>query len=87
MEPETRKLGLRPLFVVAAVIAVAVTVWAAGALAAGGGSTSSDSPADSSASFIQAREDGQPPSREDCPEGRGGGGAPERGDGSGSPDL
>jgi hypothetical protein len=92
MEEEARKLDLRPLLVVAAVVGVVLTMWAAGAFAAGGSSSPSDS-TDSAPSFIQNEEDPQPRTREDCPEGRGGGrggpgGAPEgNSDGSGSPSL
>ena len=95
MEAEARKLDLRPLLVVAAVVAVALTMWAAGAFAAGGSSSPNDSTGSTPSPFIQ-EEDGQPPTREDCPEDRGGGragpsdgnGAPEgNSDGSGSPEL
>jgi hypothetical protein len=91
---EARKVDLRPLLAVAAVVAVIATLWAAGAFAAGGSSLSSDSPA-----FVQDGQDEQAPSREDCPEDRGGSGGGGQGpsdgdgapqgdsDGSGSPDL
>jgi hypothetical protein len=90
MEEEARKLDLRPLLVVAAVVGVVLTMWAAGAFAAGGSSSPNERNAPS---FIQNEEDAQPRTREDCPEGRGGGrggpgGAPEgNSDGSGSPSL
>lgn len=91
MGEETRKLDLRPLLAVAAVVVLALTMWAAGAFAAGGSgsSPSSDVPAVvADNSFAQERDQGQAPSREDCPEDGGGGGtAPEGSDGSGSPDL
>jgi hypothetical protein len=92
MEEEARKLDLRPLLVVAAVVGVVLTLWAAGAFAAGGSSSPNDSMGNAP-SFIQNEEDGQPRTREDCPEGRGGSrggpnGAPEgNSDGSGSPSL
>jgi hypothetical protein len=91
MEEEARKLDLRPLLAVAGVVAVVLTMWAAGAFAAGGSSSPNDR---NTPSFIQNEEDGQQPrTREDCPEGRGDdrggpGGAPEGNpDGSGSPSL
>lgn len=88
---EARKLDLRPLLAVAALVAVVVTMWAAGAFAAGGSTPSSDSPGSEPAPFIQT-EDEQAPPREDCPKDRGGGGgdgAAHEGDtgGSGSPAL
>jgi hypothetical protein len=93
MEEEARKLDLRPLLVVAGVVAVVLTMWAAGAFAAGGSSSPTDSTGNTP-SFIQNEEEGQQPrTREDCPEGRGGDrggqeGAPEgTPDGSGSPSL
>ena len=90
MGEETRKLDLRPLFAVAAaVVVLALTMWATGAFAAGGSSPSSDVPAvGADNSFVQDGDRGQAPSREDCPEDGGGGGtAPEGSGGSGSPDL
>lgn len=96
---EARKVDLRPLLAVAAVVAVIATLWAAGAFAAGGSSLSSDSPANVPPAFVQDGQDEQAPSREDCPEDRGGSGgggqSPSDGDGapqgdsdgSGSPDL
>jgi hypothetical protein len=92
---EARKLDLRPLLTVGAVVAVAAVLllWATGAFAAGG-SSSNDSTGNAPA-LIQ--DNGQAPSRDDCPEGRGGSGGagPSEGfgapqgnsDGSGSPDL
>ena len=98
MEEEARKLDLRPLLVVAGVVAVVLTMWAAGAFAAGGSSSPNDSTGSTQSPFIQNEEDGQAPTREDCPEDRGGGGggsgpsdgpgAPDgNSDGSGSPEL
>jgi hypothetical protein len=95
---ESRKVDLRPLLAVAAVVAVIATLLAAGAFAAGGSSSQTDSPGSAPPAFVQDERDGQAPSREDCPEDRGGGrggqgpsdgdGAPEGDfDGSGSPDL
>jgi hypothetical protein len=92
---EARKVDLRPLFVVAAVVALIATLWATGAFAAGGSSSSGDSPANVPPAFVQDERDEQAPSREDCPEDRGGGQGPSEGDGapqgdsdgSGSPDL
>jgi hypothetical protein len=88
MEEETRKLELRPLLAVAAVVLVALTMWAGGAFAAGGSSPPSDMPAVMAEDqFVQDGDEGQAPSREDCPEREGGDGAPEGSDGSGLPDL
>jgi hypothetical protein len=88
MEDETRKLDLRPLLAVAAVVAVALTTWAAGAFAAGGSSPSSEAPAVAPENqLVQDGDEGQAPSREDCPERGGVGGAPEGTDGSGALDL
>lgn len=93
---EARKVDLRPLLAVGAVVAVfaVMLLWSAGAFAAGGSSSNDRS---TPSALIQAGEDGQAPAREDCPEGRGGSGgagpsdgngAPEgNSDGSGSPDL
>jgi hypothetical protein len=92
MEEEARKLDLRPLLAVAGVVAVVLTMWAAGAFAAGGSSSPNDSTGNTP-SLIQNEEDAQPRTRGDCPEGRGGDrggqeGAPEgTPDGSGSPSL
>jgi hypothetical protein len=96
---EARKVDLRPLLTVGAVVAVAAVLllWATGAFAAGG-SSSNDSTGNAPA-LIQ--DNGQAPSRDDCPEGRGGSGGgsggagpsdgngapPGNSDGSGSPDL
>jgi hypothetical protein len=94
---EARKVDFRPLLAVGAVVAVAAVLllWATGAFAAGG-SSSNDSTGNAPA-LIQ--DNGQAPSRDDCPEGRGGSGgagpsdgfgapAPQgNSDGSGSPDL
>jgi transcription elongation factor len=89
---EARKVDLRPLLAVAAVVALIATLWATGAFAAGGSSSSGDSPGSVPPAFVQ---DEQAPSREDCPEDRGGSGGGDQGDGapqgdsdgSGSPDL
>ena len=80
MEEEARTLDLRPLLAVAAAVAVALTLWASGAFAAGG---SSESPATGGtpSEQIQQEDDGTP--REDCPKDRRGGGAPQ-GDSGGS---
>ena len=86
MEAEARKLDLRPLLVVAAVVAVALTMWAAGAFAAGGSSSPNDSTGSTPSPFIQNEEDGQPRTREDCPEDRGGGGGSGPSDGNGAPE-
>jgi hypothetical protein len=92
---EARKVDLRPLLAAGAVVAAAAVLllWATGAFAAGG-SSSNDSTGNAPA-LIQ--DNGQAPSRDDCPEGRGGSGgagpsdgfdAPQgNSDGSGSPDL
>jgi hypothetical protein len=71
---DARKLDLRPLLALGAVVAVALTMWAAGAFAAGG-STSNGGPA---ATYVQTQDD-------NCPEhqGRGDGGG-SGGDGSDS---
>lgn len=84
---EARKLDLRPLLAAAAIVAVALTLWATGAFAAGGPSGGSSGGAPSA--FIQDGEDDQAPNREDCPKDRGGSGgqdAPE-GDMDGSNDA
>ena len=86
MEEEARKLDLRPLLVVAGVVAVVLTMWAAGAFAAGGSSSPNDSTGSTQSPFIQNEEDGQAPTREDCPEDRGGGGGSGPSDGPGAPD-
>jgi hypothetical protein len=80
---EARKLDLRPLLVVAAVVAVIATLWAAGAFAAGGSSSQSDSSGNAPPGLVQDQRDGQVPSDKDCPEDRAGGYS----DGSGSADL
>jgi hypothetical protein len=92
---EARKLDLRTLLAVGVLVGVlAVTLlWATGAFAAGG--SSSDNSSGNGPALIQ--QNAQPPSREDCPHGRGGSGgagpsdgfgAPQgNSDGSGSPDL
>jgi hypothetical protein len=81
---EARKLDLRPLLVVAALVAVIATLWAAGAFAAGGSSSQSDLSGNAPPGFVQDRQDGQAPRDKDCPEDRAGSG---RTDGSGSADL
>jgi hypothetical protein len=92
MERETRRLDLRPLLAIAAVVVVALTVWAAGALAAGGSgsSPSSDLPATVTDPLAQAG-DAQARSEENCPENRGGSGggnqAPQSSNGSGGADV
>jgi hypothetical protein len=87
---EARKLDLRPVLAAAAIVAVALTMWATGAFAAGG-SSSGDSSGGSPSAFIQSGEDDQAPNREDCPKDRGGSGgndAPDQGtDGSDAPSL
>jgi hypothetical protein len=94
MERETRRLDLRPLLAIAAVVVVALTIWVAGALAAGGSgsSPSSDLPATVNDPLAQAG-DVQARSRENCPENRGGSGggggnqAPQSSNGSGGADV
>ena len=85
MEENVRTLDLRQLLVVAAAVAVGLTLWASGAFAAGG-SSSGDSPGGAQSSFIQNGENDQAPSREDCPKDRGGsrGGSGGSGGDSGS---
>jgi hypothetical protein len=83
---ETRKLDLRPLLAVVALGLVVLTMWAAGAFAAGGSSSDNSTRESESASYIQAQNEDQAPSREDCPEKDGGRGGPGAG-GSGSSDL
>lgn len=87
---DARKLDLRPLLVVAAIVAVALTMWAAGAFAAGG-SSSIDPAGSNPAAYIQTQDDQVAP-RDDCPEhqrGGGGGGSGNESDsgGSGAGDL
>ncbi len=88
MEENARTLDLRPLLAVAAAVAVALTLWASGAFAAGG-SSSGDSPGGAPSSFIQNGENDQAPSRDrDCPKDRGGSGGGSGGsDGSDAPSL
>lgn len=74
-----RKLDLGPLLLVAALVGVIATLWATGAFAAGGSSSSSDSPGSTPPVFVQD-ERGQPLAKEDCPEEEGSAG-------SGSGDL
>lgn len=85
MEENARTLDLRPLLAVAAAVAVGLTLWASGAFAAGG-SSSGDSPGGAQSSFIQNGDNGQAPTREDCPKDRGGsrGGSGGSGGDSGS---
>jgi hypothetical protein len=70
---EARKLDLRPLLVVAGVVAVALTLWASGAFAAGGSSSNQPGSSDPFAASIQSQGNGQSTPREDCPHDRGGG--------------
>ena len=88
---EARKLDLRPLLVVAGIVAVALTLWASGAFAAGGSSSNQPGSTDPFGASIQSQGNGQSTPRDDCPRGRGGGGGPGGGGsgstGSGSPSL
>jgi hypothetical protein len=80
---EARKLDVRPLLALAAIVAVALTLWAAGAFAAGGSSSSDPAGNDPAAAYIQTQDGNRATPGEDCPEdhgGRGGG----SGDGSDS---
>ena len=83
MEENARTLDLRPLLVVAAAVAVGLTLWASGAFAAGG-SSSGGSPGGAQSSFIQNGDNDQAPSREDCPKDRGGSGGGSGGSGGDS---
>jgi hypothetical protein len=85
MEEQARTLDLRPLLVVAAVVAGVLTLWASGALAAGGSSSEGGSTGGNPSQFVQ--DDGQSPSREDCPKDRGGGAPQGDSEGSGDPSL
>jgi hypothetical protein len=76
-----RKADLRPLLAVAAVVAVALTMWAAGAFASGG-SPSGNPGSDPAGAYIQTQDD-RAVRGDDCPEDRGGGGGGS-GDGSDS---
>jgi hypothetical protein len=78
---EARKLDLRPLIAVAGLVAVVLTMWAAGAFAAGG-SSSDNSPSGSPIASIQEENNGQQRSREDCPRDREGSGGSQRNEGS-----
>jgi hypothetical protein len=80
---EARKLDLRTLLAVGALVGVvAVTLlWATGAFAAGGSSSNNSS--GNAPALIQ--DNSQAPSREDCPEGRGGFGGAGPSDGNGAP--
>jgi hypothetical protein len=82
---EARRLDLRPLIAIAAIVAVALTMWATGAFAAGG--SSSSPPNGSPATSIQDGNDGQERSKEDCPRDRGGSGGSGDTDGSESSEL
>jgi hypothetical protein len=84
---EARKFDVRPLLIVAALVAVVATLWAAGAFAAGGSSSQGDSAGNAPPGFVQDRQGGQAPSDEDCPEERGNGATEGSSDGSGSADL
>ena len=90
MEESARTLDLRPLLVIAAAVAVSLTLWASGAIAAGG-SSSGGSPGGAQSPFIQNGDNDQAPSREDCPKDRsssGGGSGGSGGDsGSDAPSL
>ena len=92
MDREKTRLDFRPLLAIAAVVAVALTVWVASALAASGSgsSPSSDAPAGLADPFAQPG-DGQTRGRENCPEHRGGSGsgnqAPQSSDGSGGANV
>jgi hypothetical protein len=87
MEEDARTLDLRPFLAIAAAVAVALTLWASGAFAAGG-SSSGDSPGGDPSARIQSGEDDQTPRREDCPKDRGGsGGSGGNSGGSDAPSL
>ena len=84
---DARKLHLGPLLGVAAIVAVALTLWASGAFAAGGSSSNDPAASDPAAAYVQA-QDSQPAPREDCPHDRGGSGGGSGGsDGSGAGNL
>jgi hypothetical protein len=91
---DARKLDLRPLLVIAAIVGAVLALWASGAFAAGGSSSGGPAGSDPAAAYIQ-QGDEQPAPREDCPEDRSGGGGGSGGgsgdgsgsDGSGSGDL
>ena len=86
---DARTIDLRTLLAVGVLVGVvAITLlWTTGAFAAGG--SSSDRSSGNAPALIQ--QNAQPPTRVDCPVGRGGSGGagPPQGssDGSGSPDL
>lgn len=82
---EARKFDFRPVLLIAAVVAVALTMWATGAFAAGGSSL--NPPTGTPATSIQDGNDGQERSKEDCPRDRGGSGGSGTSDGSGSSEL
>jgi hypothetical protein len=79
---DARKLDLRPLLVIAAIVGAALALWASGAFAADGSSSGGQAGSDPAAAYIQQGDD-QPAPREDCPEDRGGGGGGGSGGGSG----
>jgi hypothetical protein len=90
---EARRVDLRPLLAVAAIVGVALTLWATGAFAAGR-SSSGDPSGGAPSAFIQNGGQNQAPNREDCPHHRGGSGgsggqnAPDGNmNGSGAPTL
>jgi hypothetical protein len=88
----TRSRDLWPLLALAAIVAVALTIWASGAFAAGGSSSGDPATGDPAAAYIQT-QDNQAAPREDCPEDHGGGGGGSGGgsgpgsSGSGAGDL
>ena len=84
MEEQARRLDLRPLLVVAAIIGGVLTLWASGAFAAGGSSSEGGPTGGTQSQFIQ--DDGQSPKR-DCPKDRGGGAPQGDSEGSGDPSL
>jgi hypothetical protein len=85
MEEQARTLDLRPLLAVAAAVAVALTLWASGAFAAGGSSLQGGSSGGAPSQQVQQEE--QAPPKEDCPKDRGGGAPQGDSDGSDAPSL
>ena len=81
MEEQARTLDLRPLLVVAAVVAGVLTLWASGAFASGGSSSEGGTPSQ----FVQ--DDGQSPDKRDCPRDRERGTPQGDSEGSGDPSL
>ena len=85
MEEHARTLDLRPLLVVAAVVAGVLTLWASGAFASGGSSSDGGSTGGTPSQFVQ--DDGRSHDKRDCPKDRDRGAPQGDSEGSGDPGL